>query len=196
MKKRLIVGITGATGAIYGISLLHALKEISGWESHLVLTDAGVLNVWHEHKMKRKDVEQLADFAYHPKDIAATISSGSFITEGMVIAPCSMKTLAAVAHAHADDLVSRAADVVLKERRRLVLVPRETPLNLAHLRNMVAVTEMGGIIMPPMPAFYTMPKSLDELVAHTVGRVLDLFGERSTKLKRWQGLKGNPAAPD
>jgi len=196
VKKRLIVGITGATGAIYGISLLRALNETSGWESHLVLTDAGVLNVWHEHKMKRKDIERLADYAYHPKDIAATISSGSYITEGMVIAPCSMKTLAAVAHAHADDLVSRAADVVLKERRRLVLVPRETPLNLAHLRNMVAVTEMGGIIMPPMPAFYAMPKTLDDLVAHTVGRILDLFGVRSTKLKRWQGLKGNPAAPD
>jgi polyprenyl P-hydroxybenzoate/phenylacrylic acid decarboxylase-like protein len=196
VKKRLIVGITGATGAIYGLALLRALKDLGGWESHLVLTDAGVLNVWHEHKMKRKEVERLADFAYHPKDIAATIASGSFITEGMVIAPCSMKTLAGVAHAYADDLVSRAADVVLKERRRLVLVPRETPLNLAHLRNMVAVTEMGGIIMPPMPAFYAAPKTLDDLVAHTVGRILDLFGVRSAKVKRWAGLKGNPAAPD
>ena len=196
MKKRLIVGITGATGAVYGLSLLRALKELGGWESHLVLTDAGVLNAWHELKMKRKDIERLAHFAYHPKDIAATIASGSYLTEGMVIAPCSMKTLAAVAHAHADDLVSRAADVVLKERRRLVLVPRETPLNLAHLRNMVAVTEMGGIIMPPMPAFYALPKTLDDLVAHTVGRILDLFGVRTTKVKRWQGLKGNPAAPD
>ena len=196
MKKRLIVGITGATGAIYGIALLKALKQVAGWESHLVLTDAGVLNVWHEHRMKRKDVERLAHVAYHPKDIAAAIASGSFITEGMVIAPCSMKTLAAVAHAHADDLVSRAADVVLKERRRLVLVPRETPLNLAHLRNMVAVTEMGGIVMPPMPAFYAMPKTLDDLVAHTVGRILDLFGVRTTKVKRWSGIKGNPSAPD
>jgi polyprenyl P-hydroxybenzoate/phenylacrylic acid decarboxylase-like protein len=195
VKKRLIVGITGATGAVYGIGLLKALKEVPGWESHLVLTDAGVLNVWHEHKMKRREVERLADFAYHPKDIAATIASGSFVTEGMVIAPCSMKTLAGVAHAYADDLVSRAADVVLKERRRLVLVPRETPLNLAHLRNMVAVTEMGGIIMPPMPAFYALPKTLDDLVAHTIGRILDLFGVRSTKVKRWQGIKGNPAEP-
>ncbi len=195
MKKRLIIGITGATGAIYGIGLLKALKEVSGWESHLVLTDAGVLNVWHEHKMKRKEVERLADFAYHPKDIAATIASGSFVTEGMVIAPCSMKTLAGVAHAYADDLVSRAADVILKERRRLVLVPRETPLNLAHLRNMVAVTEMGGIIMPPMPAFYALPKTLDELVAHTIGRILDLFGVSTGKVKRWQGIKGNPAEP-
>ena len=190
MKKRLIVGITGATGAIYGIGLLRALKEISGWESHLVLTDAGVLNVWHEHKLKRKEVEKLADFAYHPKDIAATIASGSFVTEGMVIAPCSMKTLAGVAHAYADDLVSRAADVVLKERRRLVVVPRETPLNLAHLRNMVAVTEMGGIVMPPMPAFYANPKSIDDLVNHTLGRILDLFGVSTGKVKRWKGMKG------
>jgi len=190
VKKRLIVGITGATGAIYGIGLLRALKEVPGWESHLVLTDAGVLNVWHEHKLKRKEVEKLADFAYHPKDIAATIASGSFVTEGMVIAPCSMKTLAGVAHAYADDLVSRAADVVLKERRRLVVVPRETPLNLAHLRNMVAVTEMGGIVMPPMPAFYANPKSIDDLVNHTLGRILDLFGVSTGKVKRWQGMKG------
>src|SRR5437016_2462499 len=196
MKKRLIVGITGATGAVYGVRMLEALKTAAGWESHVVLSDAGALNLWHELKMKRKDLEGLADAAHHPKDIAATIASGSYLTEGMVIAPCSMKTLAAVAHAHADDLVSRAADVILKERRRLVLVPRETPLNLAHLRNMVAVTEMGGIIMPPMPAFYAMPKTLDDLVAHTVGRILDLFGLRSTKVKRWQALKGNPAAPD
>src|ERR1051325_1071743 len=190
MPKRLIVGITGATGAVYGLALLRALKEASDWESHLVLTDAGVLNVWHEHKMKRREVERLADFAYHPKDIAATIASGSFVTEGMVIAPCSMKTLAAVAHAHADDLVSRAADVVLKERRRLVLVPRETPLNLAHLRNMVAVTEMGAIVFPPLPAFYARPKSIDEMVGHSVARALDLFGIHSAKLKRWQGLDG------
>ena len=196
MAKRLIVGITGATGAVYGIDILRTLREIEGWESHLVLSDAGALNVWHELKMKRKEVEKLAHVAYHPKDIAATISSGSYITEGMVIAPCSMKTLAAVAHAHADDLVSRAADVVLKERRRLVLVPRETPLNLAHLRNMTAVTEMGGIIFPPVPAFYAAPKSLDDIVAHTVARVLDLFGVHSARLARWQGMKGTPQERD
>jgi polyprenyl P-hydroxybenzoate/phenylacrylic acid decarboxylase-like protein len=155
-----------------------------------VLSDAGALNLWHELKMKRKDLERLADAAYHPKDIAATIASGSYLTEGMVIAPCSMKTLAAVAHAHADDLVSRAADVVLKERRRLVLLPRETPLNLA------TVTEMGGIIFPPVPAFYALPKSIDDLVAHTVARVLDLFGIHSAKLARWQGMKGTPAERD
>ena len=196
MKKRLIVGITGATGAVYGVRMLEALKGATGWESHAVLSEAGALNLWHELKMKRKDLEHLADAAYHPKDIAATIASGSFLTEGMVIAPCSMKTLAAVAHAHADDLVSRAADVVLKERRRLVLLPRETPLNLAHLRNMATVTEMGGIIFPPVPAFYALPKSIDELVAHTVARVLDLFGIHSAKLARWQGMKGTPEERD
>jgi len=196
MKRRLVVGITGATGAVYGVRMLEALKTAAGWESHVVLSDAGALNLWHELKMKRKDLEHLADAAYHPKDIAATIASGSYLTEGMVIAPCSMKTLAAVAHAHADDLVSRAADVVLKERRRLVLLPRETPLNLAHLRNMATVTEMGGIIFPPVPAFYALPKSIDDLVAHTVARVLDLFGIHSAKLARWQGMKGTPAERD
>jgi polyprenyl P-hydroxybenzoate/phenylacrylic acid decarboxylase-like protein len=196
MKKRLIVGITGATGAIYGVRLLEALREMPEMESHVVMSDAGALNLWHELKMRRKDLEKLATAAYNPKDIGAAIASGSFLTEGMVIAPCSMKTLAAVAHAHADDLVSRAADVVLKERRRLVLIPRETPLNLAHLRNMTAVTEMGGIIMPPVPAFYALPKSIDDLVAHTVARVLDLFGIHSAKLARWQGMKGTPQERD
>jgi len=196
MKKRLIVGITGATGATYGVEILRILKGVSRWESHLILSDAGALNAWHELKMKRKAIEALADVAYHPRDIAATIASGSYVTEGMVIAPCSMKTLAAVAHAHADDLVSRAADVVLKERRRLVLLPRETPLNLAHLRNMVQVTEMGGVVFPPVPAFYARPRSLEDLVAHTVARVLDLFGIHAPGLKRWQGMKGSPAARD
>jgi polyprenyl P-hydroxybenzoate/phenylacrylic acid decarboxylase-like protein len=196
MKKRLIVGITGATGAIYGVEILKILQGMEDWESHLVLSEAGALNLWHELKMRRKELEKLAHAAYHPNDIAAAIASGSFLTEGMVIAPCSMKTLAAVAHAHADDLVSRAADVVLKERRRLVLLPRETPLNLAHLRNMTAVSEMGGIIFPPVPAFYALPKSIEELVAHTVARVLDLFGVHSARLVRWQGMKGSPQAPD
>ena len=190
MARRLIVGITGATGAVYGVQLLKALRKEKAWEAHLVLTDAGALNAWHELKMKRKDIEKLAAAAYHPKDIAAKLASGSFLTEGMVIAPCSMKTLAAVAHAHADDLVSRAADVTLKERRRLVLVPRETPLNLAHVRNMVAVTEMGGILYPPVPAFYARLKSLDDMVEHTVARILDLFGIHSAKLARWEGLDG------
>lgn len=163
-----------------------------------MLTEAGALNAWEELRLKRKDIEKLAAAAYHPKDIGAALASGSFLTDGMVIAPCSMKTLAAVAHAHADDLVSRAADVVLKERRRLVLLPREAPLNLAHLRNMVAVSEMGGIIFPPVPAFYAKPKSIDDLVAHTVARVLDLFGIHSPRLVRWQGISsssGSRTAP-
>ncbi|MGA8051686.1 MAG: UbiX family flavin prenyltransferase [Burkholderiales bacterium] len=193
MAKRLIVGITGATGAAYGVRLLQLLRRQRGWESHLVLSDAGVLTAWQELGLKRKEIERLADVAYSPRDVAAALASGSFLTEGMVIAPCSMKTLAAVAHAHADDLVSRAADVVLKERRRLVLLARETPLNLAHLRNMVAVSEMGAIVFPPVPALYAKPKSIDEMIEHTVARVLDLFGIRSPALRRWQGMKG-PAA--
>jgi polyprenyl P-hydroxybenzoate/phenylacrylic acid decarboxylase-like protein len=196
MKKRLVVGITGATGAAYGVRLLEELRRLPGWESHLVLSEAGVLNAWQELGLKRREIERLAHRAYAPKDIGATIASGSFLTEGMVIAPCSMKTLAAVAHAHADDLVSRAADVTLKERRRLVLLPREAPLNLAHLRNMVAVTEMGGIVFPPVPALYTRPKTIADLVEHTVRRVLDLFGVHSPKLARWQGMKKGPAEED
>jgi polyprenyl P-hydroxybenzoate/phenylacrylic acid decarboxylase-like protein len=192
-RKRLVVAITGASGAAYGVRLLEELRRARGWESHLVLSDAGALNCWHELALKRKDVERLAHVAYHPRDIAAPIASGSYLTEGMVIAPCSMKTLAAVAHAHADDLVSRAADVALKERRRLVLLPRETPLNLAHLRNMVAVSEMGGILYPPVPALYARPKTIADLVAHTVARVLDLFGIHSRRLARWQGMKGDAA---
>src|SRR5687768_9471807 len=193
MKKRLIVGITGATGAIYGVEILKALHGLDDWETHVVLSEAGALNLWHELKMRRKDLEGLAHAAYNPKDIGAAIASGSFLTEGMVIAPCSMKTLAAVAHAHADELVSRAADVILKERRRLVLLPREAPLNLAHLRNMVAVTEMGGIIFPPVPAFYSHARSIDAMVDHTVGRVLDLFGIAHGRVKRWEGMSSNVA---
>ncbi len=187
-KQRLIVGITGASGAVYGVRLLEALGAQRGWESHLVLTDAGALNCWHELALKRKDVERLAHASHHPRDIGPTIASRSFPTAGMVIAPCSMKTLAAVAHGFGDELVSRAADVVLKERRRLVLLPRETPLNLAHLRNMVAVTEMGGIVFPPLPAFYAKPGSVEQIVEHTVLRVLDLFGIHSRRVARWKGL--------
>jgi 4-hydroxy-3-polyprenylbenzoate decarboxylase len=195
VTRRLVVGLTGATGAIYGVRMLQRARTL-GVETHLVVTTAGVLNAHHELELDRKALDALADHSHAPADIGACIASGSFDAAAMAIAPCSMKTLAAVAHAHADDLLSRAADVVLKERRRLVLLPRETPLNLAHLRNMTAVSEMGGIIFPPVPAFYALPKSIDELVAHTVARVLDLFGVHSPKLARWQGLKGTPQAPD
>lgn len=188
-SKRLIVGITGATGSIYGIRILEALRAAGGWETHLVVSEAGMLNVHQEYKLARKELSKLADVVHSVRDIGATIASGSFITEGMVIAPCSMKTLAGVAHAFSDNLITRAADVVLKERRRLVLITREAPLNLAHLRNMVAVTEMGGVVFPPVPAFYSGARSIDGLVNHTVGRVLDLFGVEHESIKRWQGIK-------
>lgn len=189
-KKKLIVAITGATGSIYGLRLLEVLRRLGGWESHLILSDAGALNAWQDHGLTRKDIHRLADVVHNVRDIGASIASGSFITHGMVIAPCSMKTLAGIAHGYSDNLVTRAADVVLKERRRLVLLPREAPLNLAHLRNMVAVTEMGGIIFPPVPAFYSHARTVEDIVNHTVGRVLDLFGVEHDEIQRWQGMKG------
>jgi len=187
--RRLIVAVTGATGAIYGLRILEMLRTLPGWESHLVVSDAGMLNAWQEHQLDRKQFQALADVVHNVRDIGASIASGSFITAGMVIAPCSMKTLSGVAHAFSDNLITRAADVTLKERRRLVLVTRETPLNLAHLRNMMAVTEMGGIIFPPVPAFYAGGSSVDDLVNHSVGRMLDLFGVEHDRIKRWQGIK-------
>lgn len=188
-KKRLIVAITGASGSLYGVRLLEAMRKIEDWETHAVVSSAGALNAQHELSMSKQEVESLADVAYNNRDIGAAIASGSFITHGMIVAPCSMKTLASVAHAFADNLISRAADVILKERRRLVLVTRETPLNLAHLRNMTAVTEMGGVIFPPVPALYQGKTSIDDLVNHSVGRMLDLFGIESDGLvERWGGL--------
>ena len=188
-RQRLIVAMTGATGSIYGLRMLEALRRKGGWETHLIVSDAGMLNAWQEYRLARKDIAKLADVVHNVRDVGASISSGSFLTAGMVIAPCSMKTLAAVAHGFSDNLISRAADVVLKERRRLVLITREAPLNLAHIRNMEAVTLMGGVIFPPVPAFYSQAKTIDDLVNHTVGRVLDLFGVDVTSMKRWQGMK-------
>ncbi|WP_188420026.1 UbiX family flavin prenyltransferase [Oxalicibacterium solurbis] len=187
--KRLIVAITGATGVIYGVRLLQALRAIAGVETHLLVSEAGVLNLHQELDLNRKDVEALADVTYNVRDIGAAIASGSFQSDGMIVAPCSMKTLAAVAHGFSDNLIARAADVTLKERRRLVLMVRETPFNLAHLRNMTAVTEMGGIIFPPLPGFYHRPASIEEMVDHTLGRVLDLFDLQHTLAPRWSGLK-------
>ena len=184
---RLVVGITGATGAIYGVRLLQRAREL-GVQTHLVVTPSGVLNVHHELGMDRRSVEALADHAYAPGDVGACVASGSFDTAAMVVAPCSMKTLAAVAHGFADNLLTRAADVTLKERRRLLLMVRETPFNLAHLRNMTAVTEMGGVIFPPLPAFYHRPDSIDALVADSIERVLALLGLAGAQPKAWQGL--------
>jgi len=187
--RRLIVAITGATGAVYGVRLLRHLRAAGGVETHLLLTDAGVLNLHQELDLNRKDVEALADVVHNVRDVGASIASGSFQSDGMIVAPCSMKTLASVAHGLCDNLVARAADVVLKERRRLVLMVRETPFNLAHLRNMTAVTEMGGIIFPPLPGFYHRPASIDDMVDHTLGRVLDLFDMPHALTPRWVGLK-------
>ena len=187
--RKLIVAITGATGVIYGVRLLQALRELPDVASHLLISEAGVLNLHQELDLNRKDVEALADVVHSVRDVGASIASGSFQSDGMIIAPCSMRTLAAVAHGLSDNLITRAADVVLKERRRLVLMVRETPFNLAHLRNMTAVTEMGGIIFPPLPGFYHKPQSIDEMVDHTVGRVLDLFALPHHLTPRWTGLK-------
>jgi 4-hydroxy-3-polyprenylbenzoate decarboxylase len=186
--RRLVIAITGATGAVYGVRLLQHLSATPGIETHLVVSDAAVLTLHEETGLQRKDVEALAHVVHKNRDIGASIASGSFQSDGMVIAPCSMKTLASVAHGLSDNLVARAADVVLKERRRLVLMVRETPFNLAHLRNMTAVTEMGGIIFPPLPSFYHKPASIEEMVDHTVGRVIDLFGIEHALAPRWAGM--------
>jgi 4-hydroxy-3-polyprenylbenzoate decarboxylase len=188
VSRRLIVAITGATGSVYGVRVLAALNGVADIQTHLVISNAGILNAATELELPRSEIEALADFVHSDKDIGASIASGSFVTDGMIVAPCSMKTLAAIATGFADTLVARAADVVLKERRRLVLVTRETPLNLVHLRNMVTVTEMGGVIFPPVPSFYARLESLDAMVDQTVGRVLDLFGVDTGLVRRWQGL--------
>jgi flavin prenyltransferase len=186
-SRRVVVGITGATGAKYAIRLLHRLKE-TGHETHLVVSPAGMLNVHHELGMGRKALEALADVAYNPADVGARIASGSFATQSMVVAPCSMKSLASIALGLSDNLLTRAADVTLKERRRLVLLVRETPFNLAHLRNMTTVTEMGGVIFPPLPAFYHHPRTIDELIDETVERVLSLLGVELATPKPWSGM--------
>jgi len=184
---RLVVGITGATGAVYGLRLLERAREL-GVQTHLVITPSGVLNAHHELGLDRRAIEARADHAYAPGDIGACLASGSFDTAAMVVAPCSMKTLAAIAHGLGDNLLTRAADVTLKERRRLLLMVRETPFNLAHLRNMTAATEMGAIVFPPLPAFYLRPSSIEEIVADGVERVLQLAGIDGAAPRAWPGL--------
>ena len=186
--RRLVVAITGATGAVYGVRLLQQLSGTPGIETHLVVSDAAVLTLHQETGLQRRDVEAMAHVVHKNRDIGATIASGSFQSDGMIVAPCSMKTLASVALGMSDNLIARAADVVLKERRRLVLMVRETPFNLAHLRNMTLVTEMGGIVFPPLPSFYHKPASIEEMVDHTVGRVIDLFGVEHALAPRWGGM--------
>jgi polyprenyl P-hydroxybenzoate/phenylacrylic acid decarboxylase-like protein len=185
---RLIVAMTGATGAVYGIRLLKALQHL-GVERHLILSRWAEVTIVKETGLSVSEVCTMASVMHSPVNQSATISSGSFRHDGMVIAPCSMKTLAALRSGYADGLIVRAADVSLKERRRLVLLARETPLNDIHLENMLALSRMGAIIAPPVPAFYNNPQSVEELVDHTVGRVLDLFGLEMPQLKRWAGIR-------
>ena len=190
--KRIVVAISGASGAVYGVRLLQALRAQGTVQTHLVVSEAGWLNLRQELDLERPAVEALADVVYPLHDVGAAIASGSFRCDGMVVAPCSMRTLAAVALGLSDNLITRAADVMLKERRRLILLARETPLNLAHLRNMTQVTEMGAIVFPPVPAFYQRPRSIDELIDHSVSRLLDLLDLPQPHAARWTGLGGAP----
>jgi 4-hydroxy-3-polyprenylbenzoate decarboxylase len=193
--KRIIVGISGASGAIYGIRILEVLKTISDVETHLVMSRFGKLNIEIETTHSVRDVESLADVVHNHSNQAASISSGSFKTNGMVIAPCSMKTLSAIANSAADSLLVRAADVVLKEQRRLVLMPREVPLHVGHCKLLYEAAQLGAVIAPPMPAFYNNPQTIDDLVNHSVGRVLDLFDIDAGFVKRWAGTSGRSAKP-
>ena len=186
--RRIIVAISGASGAIYGVRLLQVMRDLAEVESHLVVSEAGWRNLAQEGDLGRASVEALASQVHDVCNLGATLASGSFRCSGMVIAPCSMRTLAAVAHGLSDNLITRAADVMLKERRRLVLMVRESPLHLVHLRNMVSVTEMGAIVCPPLPAFYLRPQSVGDIVDHSVARVLDLLDLPHQLAPRWQGL--------
>jgi flavin prenyltransferase len=187
----LVVGVSGASGSVYAVRLLEQLRALE-IETHLVVSRGAAVTLAHETELKVSDLKALATYAYPADDIAACISSGSFRTRGMVIIPCSMRTVGEIANGVPSSLLTRAADVTLKERRRLVLVARETPLTLTHLRNMAAVTEVGGIIAPPVPAMYARPASVQDIVEHTVGRVLDLFDIDTGRVRRWQG--GGPGA--
>jgi 4-hydroxy-3-polyprenylbenzoate decarboxylase len=189
--KRIVVAVSGASGAVYGVRLLQLLRESGKVQTHLTVSDAGLLNLQQELEITRAEVEALADVVYPVHDVGAAIASGSFQCDAMVVAPCSMRTLAAVALGLSDNLITRAADVMLKERRRLILMVRETPLTLVHLRNMTSVTEMGGIIFPPVPSFYHRPQTLNQMIDHTLSRVLDLLGLPLPSAPRWKGTLGN-----
>ncbi|MDE5060398.1 UbiX family flavin prenyltransferase [Wolbachia endosymbiont of Drosophila burlai] len=186
MNSRIVIGISGASGSIYGVRILEALKDVD-YETHLVISHAGKVTLAHEIKEKLEDITSLADFYYSEEKIGEKIASGSFKTSGMIVAPCSMKTMSEIASGVTSNLLTRAADVTLKERRKLVLMVRESPLHLGHLQNMLKLTEMGAIIAPPVPAFYIKPKSLDDIINHSVGKVLDLFDIKLPDFKEWQG---------
>ena len=194
--KKLIVGMSGSSGVIYGIRMLEILKTISGVETHLVMSPYAKLNVSIETPYDTKYVEGLADEVHSHNNQAASIASGSFRTLGMVVAPCSMKSLSAIVNSYADSLLVRAADVVLKERRPLVLMPRESPLHLGHCKLLYEAAQLGAVISPPLPAFYNQPQTIDDLVNHSVGRVLDLFDLDAGIIKRWKGKIGQPASKE
>jgi flavin prenyltransferase len=185
---KIVVGISGASGAIYGIRTLEVLKQL-GIESHVVISDAAIRTINHETPYKLKDILDLVSYSYNQKDIGAAISSGSFKVDGMIIAPCSIKTLSAIANSYNDELITRAADVQLKERRKLVLLVRETPLNLSHLNHMTLITQMGGVILPPVPSFYHLPNTVDDIVNQTIGKALDQFGIDAHLFDRWKGVE-------
>jgi 4-hydroxy-3-polyprenylbenzoate decarboxylase len=184
----LIVGITGASGVIYGIRLLEVVSTISGVETHVIISEAGAKTIRHETNWSVEDVESLANFSYDIDDIGARLASGSSKRDGMIIAPCTVKTMSALANSYSDNLLVRAGDVTLKERKRLVLLVRETPLHIGHIRSMEKLTEMGAVIMPLVPAFYHQPKTIGDIIDHTIGKVLDIFGIEHNLFKRWSGL--------
>ena len=185
----LIVGITGASGVVYGIRLLEVLSGIRGVETHLIISEAGETNIECETDWKLEDVKALASFTYDIRDIGARLASGSFKRDGMIVAPCTVKTMSALANSYTENLLVRAGDVTLKERKKLVLLFRETPLHIGHIRNMERLTEMGAIIMPPVPAFYHRPKTTQDIIDHTIGKVLDIFGIEHNLFHRWAGLR-------
>ncbi len=184
--RRIVIGISGASGSIYGYTALRALREIGGIETHLVLSDAAKRTIELETELRYADFETLADVVHRDDDLAASISSGSFLTDGMLVIPCSIKSASAIAHSLNGNLLVRAADVCLKERRKLVLVVRETPLHLGHLRTMTQLAEIGAVLLPPIPAMYAKPKTVEDIVAHTVGKALDQFGVRNELFNRWR----------
>jgi 4-hydroxy-3-polyprenylbenzoate decarboxylase len=184
----LIIGITGASGVIYGVRLLEVLLTMKEIETHLIISEAGETNISYETGWKIDDVRAMASFCYGINDISARIASGSFKTDGMIIAPCTVKTMSALAHSYSDTLLTRAADVTLKERRKLVLLIRETPLHLGHIRNMERLSEMGATIMPPVPAFYHRPKTIQDIIDHTIGKALDIFNIKHNLFERWSGI--------
>jgi 4-hydroxy-3-polyprenylbenzoate decarboxylase len=188
--KKLVIGITGSSGVIYGIRLLQVLQDVPAVETHLILSKFGRLNITLETDMQPDAVEAMADVVYSPGDQAASISSGSFKTDGMIVAPCSMKTLSAIVHSYANSLIPRAADVTLKERRTLVLMPRESPLHVGHCELLYKAAQLGAVIAPPAPAFYNKPQTLDDVINHSVGRVLDLFDIDAGIVERWGGSAG------